>query len=438
MGTSISHRKILKAILQSMGGNACHRCVSTHNKCMRYRFRCFGWSIYSFSGVVKFVKLIKMAENSAEMRVIVLGRGPSGKCEMTIATAPCASHGHVTGKNWRKKQAALDAIAKERLVRDRIDKAKASFNECTPVSSHVLSGLSSLRGYGRRPPESLLGPYKELYRSPDLNCVVLPFNMHHVMCTLLTGDKDNAFMEGVLRSLPRHDGSPEDDHAFPNVRNLLCTAKFPVADVFAEWVEFIPYIIQNINARAKTSTGAVLLSNQAQEPFRVMLARHVVRRAMYGFDPRETASAIAVIIFMMYSSVRLVNTATTVAGFVANTILLSEGFAPIPPHILESGTFGAALALDAAAWDKPAAPASCVSHDGETSVAPRLRSSITSTCNLLTSLRKACDACGNMQSSAAKCMLRCSRCRFAVYCSKQCQKSVYKSHKPFCDDNVCA
>jgi len=379
-----------------------------------------------------------MAENSAEMRVTVSARGPSGTCEMTIATAPCASHGHVTGKNWRKKQAALDAIAKERRVRERIDKEKEAYyartsfpspNTCFPSSSSVDTETT---------PEFILSPCEEPHRSPNLANAVLPFNMHHVMCTLLTGDKDNTFMEAVLRSLPYHDVRALEGRMFPNVRDLLCAAKFPVADVSAEWVEFIPYIIQNINARAKKSTGAVLLSDEAQEPFRIMLARHVVSRARHGFDPRVTASAIAVIIFMMYSSVRLVNTATTVAGFVANTILLSEGFAPIPPHILESGTFGAALALDALAWDKPAAPESCVSHDGKTSVAPWLRSSITSTHNLLTSLRKACDACGNMQSSAAKCMLRCSRCRFAVYCSKQCQKSVYKTHKPFCDDNVCA
>jgi len=413
-------------------------CWCIINECIT-DFGFCGWSIFSFSVVAKFAELINMAEDSTKMRVVVFGGGPDGLFKMTLDTAQCASHGNVTGKNLRKKQKALDAIAKELHVRERIDKAKEAYYERTSFPPPNPFGLSSSSSVETSTiPASISSPSDEPHRSPNLAKAVLPFNMHHVMCTLLTGDSDNAFMEAVLRSLPYHDVRAVGGRMFPNARNLLCVAKFPVADVSAEWVHFIPYVIQNINARAQKSTGALLLSDETMAPFRAVLARHVTTRAMHGCHPRETAAAAAVVMFMMYSKVRRVNTGTAVAGFVANMILLSEGFAPIPPHILESGTFGAALALDAAKWDNPAEPESRVGRDGESEAAPRLHSSITSTCRLLTSLRKACDACGNIQSSVGTCMLRCSRCRFAVYCSKHCQKLVYKSHKPFCDDNVCA
>jgi hypothetical protein len=48
------------------------------------------------------------------------------------------------------------------------------------------------------------------------------------------------------------------------------------------------------------------------------------------------------------------------------------------------------------------------------------------------SLGTKCYGCGAAKSSLTKPLLKCSGCRVMTYCSKNCQASNWKEHKPFC------
>ena len=47
---------------------------------------------------------------------------------------------------------------------------------------------------------------------------------------------------------------------------------------------------------------------------------------------------------------------------------------------------------------------------------------------------KICRKCNKVETSEEfqNSLMQCSRCRMAYYCSKECQKDDWKSHKPFC------
>lgn len=43
-----------------------------------------------------------------------------------------------------------------------------------------------------------------------------------------------------------------------------------------------------------------------------------------------------------------------------------------------------------------------------------------------------CRYCSNTTGEEGKTLLRCTRCRFAMYCSRECQKADWKAHKILC------
>lgn len=43
-----------------------------------------------------------------------------------------------------------------------------------------------------------------------------------------------------------------------------------------------------------------------------------------------------------------------------------------------------------------------------------------------------CRYCPNTTGDDGKALLRCTRCRCAMYCSKECQKADWKAHKILC------
>lgn len=45
---------------------------------------------------------------------------------------------------------------------------------------------------------------------------------------------------------------------------------------------------------------------------------------------------------------------------------------------------------------------------------------------------RACQKCGKEESKDGPELMRCARCRNAMYCGVECQKADWKSHKGYC------
>lgn len=309
---------------------------------------------------------------------------------------------------------------KERQARESLGELEAEFDalKCgdsddgdKAVDHKFLTAAQALIGWAENDAKKFTGSHT----SPTMR----NFGMHEYMkdatCMYFQIGDSKSLMEMFLRSLPLPTAS-NDTAAFTNAHALLITGTWPPGPAHEPWVGFIEYVV--------TLAAKICASPSPKMDFTSHDAARIVERckkfvgplAARHADPRVTAAASAIVIYSSHNVPPRYNAA--LEAFVANTILLSEGMQPISTALISQAVWVTALSMDVAKSKK----------DNMLTA--------THTVNLLRTLRRKCDQCGNSATEDMQDVKRCGKCKLGHYCSVECQTAARPIHSVYCIDNA--
>lgn len=126
--------------------------------------------------------------------------------------------------------------------------------------------------------------------------------------------------------------------------------------------------------------------------------------------PQELAAAILVA-FQLFNCFTTNAAGVRAGAFIANAILMAEGFAPLREADIKSIVLETACQKDATTW---------YNQRGKNEFVPEC------THAFIRTLKRVCHVCGGVDSNGR--VTRCSQCHYTYYCSVECQKLDYFLH----------